>query len=105
MALNPLNLQMSVPRIPEASNFQQQALQKPIVDQTELAQQQIKHTEQSRTQTQKTNEAEKGIIRDGKNSQQQQQQQDNRKKNNEQQSSLQEKSIHPYKGHSIDIKL
>ena len=106
MPLNPLNLQMSVPRVPEASTIQQQALQKPVMDQAELAEKTIKHTEQSRTQTQKTNEVEKAIIRDENHAKQQHQQQQKKHKNQQQQTNAgQEKSIHPYKGHSIDIKL
>lgn len=104
MTLNPLNMQISVPRTPDVSNIQQQSMLKPVVDQTELAQQAIKHTEHTRTQTQKANEAEKGLIRDeGKSKQQHQQQQ--RKNNNQALQSDEQKPIHPYKGHSIDIKL
>ena len=107
MTLNPLNMQMSVPRIPEASNIQQQAMQKPVVDQTELAKQTIKDIEHNRTQTQKTNETEKSTIRDQQQSrnQEQQSQQEKNKKNLKQDPSNEPKSIHPYKGHSIDIKL
>ena len=107
MALNPVNLQMSVPRVPEASSIQQQAIQRPVAEQMNLEQQAIKQTEENRTQTSKLAETEKAMIRDEeqgkKNSKQNKQQQKQQKEQSD--PNTEKQVIHPYKGHSIDIKL
>ena len=107
MALNPVNLQMSVPRVPEASSIQQQAIQRPVMEQMNLEQQAIKQTMENRSQTSKLAETEKSLIRDeekGKqNSEQNKQQQ--KQKNEKSDSNTEKQVMHPYKGHSIDIKL
>lgn len=104
MALNPLNLQVSVPRSSEIGQLQQHALHKQVADQTDLAKNANKLTEDIRTQTQKMDKTEKKLKYDEKNSQQESQYQQQKKKR-QQKENAEDKSIHPYKGHSIDIKL
>ncbi|MFC6331140.1 hypothetical protein ACFP56_00780 [Paenibacillus septentrionalis] len=105
MGLNPLNLQLSVPRAPELSNLQQQAMNRPAMEQTYLESTVAKETEQKRTQTSAVDEAEKGIIRDQEKDRSGQ---FSSKKRNAKDDKGQENELssdHPYKGHHLDIRL
>lgn len=105
MALNPLNMQASVPRSGEIGQMQQHAMHKQIADQDDLSKLVQKHSDEARTQTQKMDETEKKLKYDERNSQQDAHYQQQKKRKKQQQENSEEKTIHPYKGHSIDIKL
>jgi len=106
MGLSPLNLQLSVPRAPELSNLQQQAMNRPVMEQTMLEATVVKEAEQKRTQAAAVDETEKGIIRDQEKDPNGQ----GSKKKNDRTRSKQElerelSTDHPYKGHHLDIRL
>lgn len=107
MGLNPLNLQLSVPRSPELSSLQQQAITRPVIEQTMLESSIAKETEEKRTQTSQVDEIEKGVIRDqekeqGTSEQEQHNGKHQRKKPDKQGNA---ENHHPYKGHKLDIRL
>jgi len=106
MAINPLNLQLSVPRAPELSNLQQQMIHRPVTEQTILEESVARETEEKRTQTSAVDEIEKGIVREDEQEREGEasdQQQKNKKKNQELQEQVE--NHHPFKGHKLDIRL
>lgn len=106
MALSPLHLQVSIPRTPEVGNVQQTAMQRPMQEQTLLELQAAKLAEAKRSQAENVEHAEKGVIRDQEKNKQHER--DNKKKHASEQltdAGKEEESIHPYKGHKLDIKL
>lgn len=106
MGINPLNLQLSVPRTPEVSSLQQQAMQRPVTEQTILASNALKHTDELRSVAQSVEETDKALIRDQENGNQQEQKSKKRKQtDNALDQELNDDSKHPYKGHRFDIRL
>lgn len=106
MALSPLHQQLSIPRTPEVGNIQQAAMQRPMQEQTLLELQAAKLAEAQRSQSASIDQVEKGIIRDQEKNNQQEK--DKRKKESSEKTLdvvKDEDSIHPYKGHKLDIKL
>lgn len=106
MGLNPLNLQLSVPRAPEISSIQQQAMNRPMTEQTLLEHGIAKETEEKRTQASAVDETEKGTIRDQEKDREGEASDRNKEKRRQKQE-LQEQAEnhHPYKGHKLDIRL
>lgn len=105
MGLNPLNLQLSVPRAPELSSLQQQAMNRPMTEQTMLETSVVKDAEQKRTQTAAVDETDKAAIRDQEKEQSggnSSAQSDEKERQQKQQT---EGWRHPYKGHNLDIRL
>ncbi|MEK4250240.1 hypothetical protein [Paenibacillus sp. FSL W7-1287] len=106
MGLSPLNLQLSVPRAPELSGLQQQAIQRPVMEQTMLEASVVKEAEHKRSQATAVDETEKGMIRDQEKEQGGQDSQKKHARIGTQQEKDEEKSSnHPYKGHHLDIRL
>lgn len=105
MAINPLNLQLSVPRAPELSNLQQQMLNRPVAEQSMLENNIAKETEEKRTQTSAVDEIEKGIIREDEEQEGQGSHQQQKKRKKKQELQEQVENHHPYKGHKLDIRL
>lgn len=106
MGINPLNLQISVPRTPEMSSLQQQALQRPVTEQTILASNALKHTEELRSVAHSVEATEKGLIRDEEHGNGQEQKSKKQKQaDNGLSQELNDDSKHPYKGHRFDIRL
>lgn len=106
MGLSPLNLQISVPRAPEISSLQQQAVNRPVMEQTMLEASVVKETEQKRSQAAAVDETEKGLIRDQEKDAHGQEAKKKHDRSRNQQEQTQETSPdHPYKGHHLDIRL
>ncbi|URN93435.1 MAG: hypothetical protein NAG76_16575 [Candidatus Pristimantibacillus lignocellulolyticus] len=106
MGINPLNLQLSVPRTPEISTLQQQAMQRPVTEQTILASNALKHTDELRSVANSVDEIDKALIRDQEQANQQEQKSKKQKKNDTRlDQELSDDSKHPYKGHRFDIRL
>ncbi|WP_168122227.1 hypothetical protein [Paenibacillus sp. HB172176] len=107
MTYKPLDLQMSVPRTQEFSNMQQQAAQKPAMDQTMLEGQAAKHTEELRmhnSAVEQTGQAHVRANQDGKHSGAHEQRK-RTKESVEGDEDKPEQAAHPFKGHHLDIKL
>lgn len=106
MGINPLNLQLSVPRTPELSSLQQQAMQRPVTEQTILASDSLKHTDELRSVANPVDEIEKSLIHDQESGNQQEHQSKKQKQaDNSLDQGHNDDSKHPYKGHKFDIRL
>lgn len=107
MGINPLNLQLSVPRTPEMSSLQQQAMQRPVIEQSMLESSALKQADEKRTVASSVDESEKAFIRDQENSNSQGNKNKKQKKSElgHDQEPNNEDSKHPYKGHRLDIRL
>jgi len=105
MALSPLHLQVSIPRTPEVSNLQQAAMQRPMHEQTLLEQQAEKLAEAQRNQATNIEHVEKGLIRDEEHHDQSKGKHHKKSSEKVNDDEKDEGSIHPYKGHRLDIKL
>jgi hypothetical protein len=108
MTFKPLDLQMSVPRTQEFSAQHGQALHKPVADQTALADQSAKHTEQLRRQNTAVEHTTGQQIRGDQERNQEKQGHSPGKKQQEDAESGQSAEaapVHPFKGHHLDIKL
>ncbi|MDQ0059689.1 hypothetical protein [Paenibacillus harenae] len=109
MTFKPLDMQMSVPRTQEYSGLQGQAAHKPLADQSALAGQASKETEQLRTKNTAVEQTTGQKVRSD------QEQSDGsgsrysaaRKRTSDEMAEEQaeEKPAHPFKGHNLDIKL
>ncbi len=108
MTFKPLDLQMSVPRTQEFSGQHGQALHKPVADQTMLAEQAAKQTEQLRRQNSAVEQASGQQIRGDQERNQEKQGRSGEARQHAQEESGQSSEaapVHPYKGHHLDIKL
>ena|GEM_PF-687724 len=106
VGINPLNLQLSVPRTPEMSSLQQQAIQRPVTEQTILASNALKHTDELRTVANSVEVVDKALIRDQDNANQQEHKSKKQKQTDKSlDQELNDDSKHPYKGHRLDIRL
>lgn len=105
MGINPLNLQLSVPRTPELSGIQQQAMQRPVTEQTMLETNALKQADEQLKTANLVDETDKALIRDKENSNPQ----GNKKKKQQEQHKNSEgnadETQHPFKGHKFDIRL
>lgn len=105
MGMNPLNLQLSVPRAPELSGIQQQAIQRPVTEQTMLEANALKQADEKLKTANLVDKTDKTLIRDKENSNPQG---NKKKKQQEQHNSSEGKADdtqHPFKGHKFDIRL
>lgn len=107
MSFKPLDLQMSVPRTQDVSIIKSQAAQKPVVDQNSLAQQAMSETEKMRTESSKLEKSAKALIKDQGRERNKQQEQLAEQEGtvDAKQAAPAPESIHPYKGHHLDISL
>lgn len=102
MTFKPLDLQMSIPRTPDASAYHAGQMAKQTVEQQALAQAAEKQTERNRQRSTNVEETEKGNIRDGEEKQQDGRQQNGSKRDTEEETKR-SAPAHPYKGKHIDI--
>jgi len=109
MPYRSIDLQVSIPRTPEASAIQHQALQKSIVDQNQLATDAVKEAEQQRRQNQAVEQSAALNIHDqgqrGGESSQNEQRRKQEEQSEEETSHVRQNSQHPFKGKHIDISL
>jgi len=109
MPYRSIDLQVSIPRTPEASALQHQALQKSVLDQGQLAADNIKEAEQQRRQNQAVEQGSALNIRDqghrGGDSSQNEQRRKQEGQSEEDTNHVRQNSQHPFKGKHIDISL
>ncbi len=104
MVFKPLEMQIVVPRTQDASVLQSQAAQRPITEQTLLANQSEKETERNRTKSTKTEKTIKSEVHtNGQGASSGQEHSDKRAKTST--DAVDESPVHPYKGHNLDISL
>jgi hypothetical protein len=109
MTFKPLDLQMSVPRTQEYSGMHQQAAQRPVTEQSMLANQSSKQTEELRHQNAALEQSSKLDVR--ANQEQSGGKAYKRKSRKPRPDSSAgtdtdpEQPVHPYKGHHFDMKL
>ena len=104
MTYRSLDLQISIPRTPEAGGLQSQMMNRPMIEQQKLADESLKTTEQLRQKSSEVEETVETAIRDdqhgqsgGKNE---------RQADEEKTDAAAEPPVpHPFKGHHIDISL
>jgi len=106
MSLKSIEMQIAIPRTTEAGMVQNQLLHKPVADQTNLAEQASKMTEEMRHKNGKVDETTGLNIRE-KQQRDQPRKLNKRygKNNNQAKEEEAERVEHPYKGHHIDLSL
>jgi len=109
MPYRSIDLQVSIPRTPEAGALQHQALQKAVVDQSQLAADNLKEAEQLRRQNQAVEQGTALNIRSqgqrGGENPQNEQRRKQEEQPEEETSHVRPNSQHPFKGKHIDISL
>jgi len=109
MTLRAIEMQVALPRTTDAGNIQNQLSQKPVMDQSMLAQESLKQAEHEQKRTTKTEQASNLLIReeDARREQNSRRQGGNRKAPGNQPSADSGKKLpdHPYKGRFIDLTL
>jgi len=104
--VRPIEMQMSIPRSQDASSVHHQTLHKPFVDQTMLAEQAIRKTEQLRSKNTQVDETVQLPIHEEERRNKQSSERKQKRKSSEGSSEQDtEVPIHPYKGHRIDLTL
>ncbi|MFD0711299.1 hypothetical protein [Paenibacillus sp. GCM10027626] len=108
MPYHSIDLQASIPRTPEAGALHNQALQKPVADQTKMAADAAKETELKRSQNEAVEKSSELNIRERPH-------QEGRSRNQERKRASRDNAdgstpeqhncTHPYKGKHIDISL
>jgi uncharacterized membrane protein len=104
MSFKAVELQIAVPRTSEAGRYQNEAQQRPVIDQNLLAEQTAKEANEARQRSEALDETAHTDVRDGQS------------RNKEQQSGSNESEVtstletvkpakHPYKGKHIDLSL
>ncbi|XEC97136.1 hypothetical protein AB6A23_11635 [Paenibacillus tarimensis] len=104
MSYQSIDLQMSIPRTPEASGVQSQIIHKPVAEQHKLADDASKQTEIVRHKNTNVEEASGLNVQDGQGRShgRHSSKKRERKRKPEQ---AQQLSAHPYKGKHIDLSL
>lgn len=108
MTFKSIDLQMSVPRTQEFSGIQGQAAHKPAADQSTLAEQASKQTEQLRSKNTAIEHSTGLQVRSENERQQGNAYRNTSRKGKENELAEQETEqppVHPFKGHNVDIKL
>ena len=105
MTFKSLDLQMSIPRTPDASGIHSQLLQRPVAEQHMLASNASKETEQLRHKNTEVEEAGGQKIRDERQQGSNGQRGGGRQGKGGDEPDSAQPSIHPYKGKHIDISL
>lgn len=102
MTYRSLDLQISIPRTPEAGGLQSQMMNRPMIEQQKLADESLKTTEQLRQKSSEVEETLETAIRDD------QQGQSSGEQDRQGAETDAEKEVpapHPFKGRHIDISL
>jgi hypothetical protein len=109
MTLRAIELQIALPRTTEAGHLQNQLSQKPVVDQSMLAQENLKQAEQQQKRTGEIDQTATMLIKeeDARREQERKRRQGNRNAQGQQPSSETSAKLpdHPYKGRFIDLTL
>lgn len=108
MTFKPLDFQMSVPRTQEYGGKHQQSLQRPIAEQTMLASQSAKQTEELRHQNtgiEKSSNLDVRADQESAGGNAYKKQKKKRASSKQDQETGQETPAHPFKGRHFDIKL
>lgn len=105
MGIRPIEMQMSIPRSQDANAVSHQAQHKPLIDQTQLADQASKLIVELRHRNTKVDESVQLPIREQFGRQQQSSKQNKPAKEREGGSEQSEVPIHPYLGHRFDRSL
>ncbi|GIP33095.1 hypothetical protein [Paenibacillus sp. J2TS4] len=106
MSLKSIDMQLAVHKSPDAGIKQNEIQQKPVQDQSHLANQAAKDTEKERNVAAKSEAAEQAGIRDGEERRHRKGGNERRRSNKDDSSPVEDKkSEHPYKGKFIDLQL
>jgi len=105
MTFKSLDLQMSIPRTPEASGLHGQQLHRPVAEQQMLANHTAKETEERRHKNAEVEETGGQKIRDERQPGSGRQQGQRRQGKQDADPVQAQPGIHPYKGKHIDISL
>jgi len=105
MTFKSIDLQMSIPRTPEASGIHGQLLHRPVAEQQLLANNAAKETEELRHKNAEVEETGGQKIRDDREQSSSRQQGQKRHGKPDDDPANAQPSIHPYKGKHIDISL
>ncbi|GGG12187.1 hypothetical protein [Paenibacillus abyssi] len=105
MTFKSIDLQISIPRTPEASNLQSHLMHKPLVEQNKLADDAAKQTEMQRHKNTNIEETVGLNVHDQSSGSQEKQEQKKRKPQKAAPDHGEVSSSHPYKGKHIDISL
>ncbi|MFC9708004.1 hypothetical protein JNUCC31_27245 [Paenibacillus sp. JNUCC31] len=104
MSFKAVELQIAVPRTSEAGRYQSETQQRPVTDQSLLAEQTAKEANEARQRSEALDETAHTNVRDGQSKNKEQQ-----NGSNEAESALVQETIkpaeHPYKGKHIDLSL
>ncbi|OEH85843.1 hypothetical protein BHU72_03430 [Desulfuribacillus stibiiarsenatis] len=104
MSLKAIDLQMSIPRAHDLGKIQEQLQQRPVNDQVQLSEDQRKEIAKQQQKTTEASKTDKEKIKDqSKNKNQQELAEQNSATKQKKMAS--KKNIHPYKGHTLDISL
>ena len=106
MSWKAVEMQVALPRTHDAGQLMHQLQHKPLDDQSQLAGQQVKQTEQERKKSAKVEETKQFSIRDDE-PKQRSGQRDGGGKGRQQALAKKPGAVarHPYKGHRIDLTL
>jgi hypothetical protein len=108
MSFKSIDLQMSIPRTPEASGYHGQQLHKPVTDQNRLANVASDQTVELRHKSTGLQETTGQTIRDRQKENESQLSGQAKRPDREEEGAEEEESVpqqHPYKGKHIDISL
>jgi hypothetical protein len=103
MSLKPVELQIALPRTTDAGKIQNELLHRPVLDQQQLAGQNVKHSAELAQRTTEVEESAEALLRNdggrGNGQGNHSSGQENRKKETV------HDAEHPYKGRRIDLSL
>jgi hypothetical protein len=107
MNVRPIEMQIAIPRTPDASQMAHQQMERPVFEQTLAQQQRLKEASEQLQKTAKLDKAEQAVIRDEERegSPGQQHGGKRRPKEKEPPRNRAGEAQHPYKGRHIDLSL
>lgn len=104
MSFKAVELQIAVPRTSEAGRYQNEAQQRPVIDQNLLAEQTAKEANEARQRSEALDETAHTDVRDGQSRNKEQQSGSNEFEVTSTQETV-KPAEHPYKGKHIDLSL
>ncbi|AIQ59200.1 hypothetical protein [Paenibacillus borealis] len=102
MSLKPVELQIALPRTHDAAKVQNSQQHRPVLDQQQLAGQNVKHSQEIAMRSSEVDESSESALRDGGKGNHPEGHADQRKPRKPEAAHDAE---HPFKGHRIDFSL
>ena len=105
MSLKSIDIQLSLSRMRDAGNIQNQLIHKPVDDQVALSIQAQEKIEEQRKKSNQVNKTAEMLVKDPMSQGQQSQSHSHKSKHGANDEDECQPAEHPYKGHRIDISL